>query len=202
MIVWDALRLVAYVISKTFWFIRFEGRENIPPSSAGAFLIAANHQSYIDPVWIVLPMRRRTRFMAVESAFKWSFIGPLIAYLGSFAVPDETSGSMRALREALRTLRDGAVLTIFPEGAREFADGKMLEFKPGAAGIAIHAGVPIVPVTVIGANRIWPRGPKYPRLFRRVTIVYHPAIAPAENADAETVTEDLRKIIATRPPVY
>lgn len=197
LLVWDALRLLAYLISKTFWFIRFEGRENIPPEAAGAFLIAANHQSYVDPVWIILPMRRRIRFMAVDKALEWRFVGPLIAYLGSFPVPEESNGSTRALREAMRTLRDGAVLTVFPEGAREFADGEMLEFKTGAVGIAQHAGVPILPVSVVGANRIWPRGQRYPNLFRRVTIVYHPifdAHLDAE-ADVEALTEELRNII-------
>lgn len=199
LLVWDLLRFVAYLISKTFWFIRYEGRENIPPSSTGTFLIAANHQSYVDPVWIVLPMRRRTRFMAVDSAFGWPFVGRLIAYLGSFPVTDEPGGATRALKEALRTLRDGAILTVFPEGAREYADGKLLEFKTGAARIAQHARVPILPVSIAGAERIWPRGQKYPRLFRRVTITYHPLFDVSRaRMDNDSLTEALKEIIRSR----
>ena len=175
-IVVDALRLLAYIISKTFWFIRFHGRENIPDRSFGAFLIAAYHQTYIDPVWIVIPMRRRFRFMAVEKALKWWFIGPLIQYLGAFPLSTDLGGTRKAMKGALEGLRDGAVLTVFPEGAREFANGGMSEFKTGVVRIALQAGVPILPVTISGGNRIWPRKQKYPRLFRRVDVTYHPIL--------------------------
>ncbi len=169
------LRLTGYVISKFFWFIRYHGRENIPPKSVGGFIIAANHQTYIDPVWICLPMRRRLRFMAFDRAFEWSFIGPLIRYLGAFPVSLEL-GSLTALKTGIRSLRDGAALMLFPEGAREFADGKSFPFKTGAVHMGIHAGVSILPVTVNGGHRIWPQKQKYPHLFRRVEITYHPMI--------------------------
>ena len=55
----DLLRFIAWIISKCVWSIRYHGRENLPHNDSGAFLIAANHQTYIDPVWICLPMRRK-----------------------------------------------------------------------------------------------------------------------------------------------
>ncbi len=199
----DGLRLIGYVLSKTFWSIRYHGRENIPANSSGAFLIAANHQTYADPVWIVLPMRRRLRFMAFEGAFEWRLVGPLITYLGSFPVSLEGAGAIKAMKEALRSLRDGAVLTVFPEGGREFADGKMFDFKTGAVRIALQAGVPILPVTIVGGNRIWPQKQKYPRLFRRVEIIYHPLLHVAEDEtldpreNLENWTAKLRGVIAS-----
>lgn len=200
----DLLRLIAYLISKVCWFIRYEGRENIPPKSFGGFLIAANHQSYVDPVWIILPMRRNLRFMAVNKAFKWKFIGPLIAYLGSFPASDDVGGSRSAMKESIRSLRDGAILTIFPEGERELASGETLPFKNGAVRIAYQAHVPILPVTVRGANRIWPHGQKYPHLFRRVTITYHPLVNMTKELGAgreylNIETELLRKTIDSVP---
>ena len=198
----DLLRLIGYCISVTFWFIRYTGRENIPPNDSDAYLIAANHQTYIDPVWICLPIRRRMRFMAFDKAFNWRFIGPLITYLGAFPVSLDVGGTLRAMKTAVRTLEEGAVLTVFPEGAREFADGEMFPFKTGAVRIAFEAGVPILPVTVSGANRIWPQGRKYPKLFRRVDIIYHPLLElPASSGDShrdlESWTNDLRQIIAS-----
>lgn len=178
------LRLIGYVISKIFWFVRYEGRENIPANSFGGFIIAANHQTYIDPVWICLPMRRRLRYMAFDKAFDWRFIGPLIRYLGAFPVSLEF-GSVKAMKVGIRSLRDGAALTLFPEGAREFADGKMLPFKTGAVHLAMHVGVPILPVTITGGNRIWPQKQKYPRLFRRVNIIYHPLFFVTEDKNLE-----------------
>lgn len=200
----DLLRLTGYVISKTFWFIRYNGRENIPDASSGSFLIAANHQTYIDPVWICLPMRRRFGFMAVEQAFGWPVIGPLIAYLGAFPVSMEVGGTLRAMKHALRALRDGAALTVFPEGERAFADGKMLDFKTGAVRIALQAGVPILPVTISGGDRIWPQKQRYPRLFRRVELTYHPLLYVKETGELrdrdalEHWTARLEQIIGSR----
>ncbi len=140
--------------------------------------------------------------MAFERAFEWRFIGRFISYLGAFPVSMETGGTLKAMKQALRSLRDGAVLTVFPEGAREFAGGEMLPFKTGAVRIALHAGVPILPVTVSGGNRIWPRKQKYPRLFRRVTITYHPLMHLNEDEKLEIHenlglwTERLQNVIA------
>ncbi len=197
-IVVDALRLIAYVISKACWFIRYTGRENIPPRTSGAFLIAANHQTYIDPVWICVPMRRRIRYIAFDKAFEWRFIGPLIGYLGAIPVKHSAGLSVQTIRESISSLRDGAVLTIFPEGGRAFAGGEMFEFKTGAVRVAQQAGVPILPVTVRGGNRIWPQKQKYPRLFRRVEIIYHPIIhVTATSNTPEYLTKKLRDIIAS-----
>ena len=184
-IVIDALRLLGYVISKSLWFIKYHGRENIPDKSSGSFLIAANHQTYADPVWIVLPMRRRIRFMAYDKAFEWRIIGPIIKYLGAFPVSMEVGGTLKAMKESMRALRDGAVLTVFPEGAREFANGEMFEFKTGAVRIALQVGVPILPVTISGGNLIWPQKQKYPKLFRRVDVTYHPLLHVAEDQTLE-----------------
>ncbi len=189
-IVVDALRLIGYLISKTMWFIRYEGLENIPDRSSGGFVISANHQTFIDPVWICLPIRRKLRFLAVEKAFEWRFIGPLIKYLGSIPVPLDSAGTVNAMRVALRSLREGAALTVFPEGAREFADGQMFPFKTGAVRIALKAGVPILPVTINGGHRIWPQKQKYPHLFRRVTIIYHTVIC-VEKYESLTLDENL-----------
>ena len=190
----DLLRITALAISKTFWFIKYHGRENIPPRSSGAFLIAANHQTYVDPVWVCLPMRRRMRYMAVDKAFAWPVVGSVMRYLGAFPVRMDSAGVRRAMVDSIRCLRDGAALTVFPEGGREFADGKPLEFRPGAVRIAAAAGVPILPVTISGGNRIWPHKQKYPRLFRRVTIKYHP-LMDVDGDRPEEMTERLREII-------
>jgi len=97
-------------------------------------------------------------------------------------------------------LRGGANLFIFPEGACEFSDGKLLSFKSGAARIALQANVPILPVTVRGANKIWSRDLKYPRLGK-VKIIFHPLLEvtkPAGKDDEkyiETLNDQIVKTI-------
>lgn len=171
-----AVRLLAYLISKPLWFVRFNGKENIPPESAGGIIIASNHQTYIDPVWICIPLSRRVRYLAIEKAFHWPVIGAVIKFLGAFPVKQTDGLSVSTIKVALRSLREGAAVIIFPEGEREFADGKLLPFKQGAARLAVQAGVGILPVTISGGDRIWPQGQKYPKIFRRAVITYHPTI--------------------------
>lgn len=199
----DLLRLIGYTVSKAVWFIRYDGLDNIPLNDSPPFIVVANHQTYIDPVWACLPMRRRIRYMAFAPAFGWPIVGPLIRYIGAFPVPHDSKITVGAMKEAIRSLRDGAILTIFPEGAREFSDGEMLEFKTGAVRIAIQAGVPILPVSINGANRIWPQKQKYPSLFRRVTVTYHPLIEISKNyslnekENLSLWTDEIRRIIAS-----
>ena len=192
----DSLRLLGWIISKSLWFIRYEGLEHLPPNDSAPYVLVANHQTYIDPVWVCLPLRRRIRYMALSKAFGWPRIGRLISYLGAFPVPHDGSSSFTAMKTAVNALRDGSVLVVFPEGGRALADGEMREFRSGAFRIAQKAAVPIVPVTISGGNRIWPQKQKYPRPFRRVVITYHPAAGPPN--DAAAFAHVVREVITSR----
>jgi 1-acyl-sn-glycerol-3-phosphate acyltransferase len=138
--------------------------------------------------------------MAWDKAFDWPILGWFIRKLGAFPVNSQPAG---AFRNSIATLKDGGALVIFPEGAREFSDGKPLPFKKGAARIALQAGVPILPVTVRGGNRVWPQRQRLPRFFRRVEITYHPVIevpsefsgSPDTNRAADALSERLRQTI-------
>lgn len=170
----DIARFIAFTISKLLWFIKYTDTHNIPKNLKGGLLIAPNHPTYLDAFWVCAPMRRKFRFMVWDQAFDWFLIGSLIRYLGSFPVKHEGGVTKQAVKEAIRTLKAGSTLVVFPEGAREFPDGKLHEFKTGPVRIAMQAGVPILPVTIRGGNRVWPQTFKYPRLFRRVEVIYHP----------------------------
>lgn len=132
--------------------------------------------------------------MAFDGAFGWFFIGRLIRYLGAFPVSQNAKSFAAAFRTALRALDDGAVLVIFPEGARQIESGDLLEMKEGAMRIAIARRSPVLPVTIVGGNRIWPQGWTMPRVFRSIQIVYHEPFVP-ETDDAEIETNRLRERI-------
>ena len=196
-----AVRTFAFVVSKLFWWIRFRGVENIPRE--GGLIVVSNHPTYFDPAWISLKIKRPLRFMAWDEAFEWPVIGPLISYLGAFPIKLRSGPAKSSIVESLRTLRDGCALVIFPEGEREFKDGRLHEFKSGAVHIAMNAGVPILPVSIRGGNKVWPQGQKYPRFFSRVDVTYHPPFIPGEqpenvdlDAYLEMVSTELRRTIA------
>lgn len=141
-------------------------------------------------------MRRKMQYLAYDKAFQWKFVGALISYLGSFPVKHPIDTSTGFVKRALRALRDGSGLIIFPEGAREFADGRMFEFKTGVVHLAERSGVPILPVSIIGGERIWPQKQKYPRLFRRVTLRFHPTMIIEKGSDIDAATERLKELIS------
>ena len=197
----DIFRYTFYAFSRLMWHIRFRGVEHIPSSAEGGLIIAANHQTYIDPFWLSMPIRRRIRYLAWNEAFGWPVVGRLMEMLGAWPLQVEGS-DMTAIRRSLAWLREGGAVVIFPEGARALPDGQMSRFKAGAVRMALEAGVPILPVTIRGAHRIWPKGWNFPRPGR-LELTYHPLyhVAPQEHEDtracARRSTDDLARIIGS-----
>lgn len=167
----NVLRPTARWFCRRLFKIEFFGVENIPPS--GACIITPNHVTYFDPIWITIPVVRRVYYMAWDKPFEIPGLGLLMRSFGAFPVNLEAVDSA-AQREAQEILRKGLALVIFPEGGRT-KTGKLMPFKMGAFRFALTHGVPIVPVTIIGAERVWPVGQMLPRTGK-VTVTYHPAI--------------------------
>jgi 1-acyl-sn-glycerol-3-phosphate acyltransferase len=164
--------------------IRYLGNEHIPQT--GGLIIAANHQTYIDPFWLSIPIKRPLRFLAWDAAFDWPLVGKLLGLFGAWPLQIEGSDPS-AIRRTMRWLREGGAIVIFPEGRRGLADGAMMRFKGGAVRLALEAEVPILPVTIRGAHRVWPAGQPIPRLAA-VEVTYHPLFQvkqqPGEEARA------------------
>lgn len=171
----DSLRPVIRGLSRALWRISYRGLENVP--AEGGLVIAANHQTYVDPFWVGSRLDRPVRFLAWSEAFGWPLMGKALEWLGAWPVVLDR-GNPTAHRRSLQWLRAGGAVMIFPEGQRAYADGEFARFKAGAVRLALEAGVPVLPVTIRGGQRVWPRGQRLPRLAR-VEIVFHPARRPA-----------------------
>ena len=191
------MRPVIALGSKVFWGLEHKGLENIPKD--GGLIIAANHQSYGDPFWLAVPVKRPIRFLAWSEAFSWPLVGKAIRLLGAWPLNVQASDPA-AIRRSLTWLRDAGVVVIFPEGGRGLPDGSMTRMKGGAVRMALDADVPILPVTIRGGNRVWPANRLLPRPGK-VEIVYHPIMhvkqLPNEEARecARRETERLAQII-------
>lgn len=195
----EMIRPVVAGFSRALWNIEFHGVENIP--QRGGLIIAANHQTYIDPFWLSLPIKRPTRYLAWSDAFRWPVVGKCLTWLGAWPLALERSDPA-AIRRSLQWLRHGGVVVIFPEGGRSTVTGSLERFKAGAVRLALEAEVPILPVTIKGGNRVWPRGWKFPRLGK-IVITYHPLYHAEQCADEETracarrESERLAQVIAS-----
>ncbi len=195
----EVFRSIIGVGSKLLWRIEFTGLQNVP--ATGGVIIAANHQTYIDPFWLSLPIKRPTRYLAWSAAFGWPIIGKCLKWFGAWPLALEGSDPT-AIRRSIQWLREGGAVVIFPEGARSTETGLLDRFKVGALRLALEAEVPILPVTIKGGNRVWPRGWRLPRPGK-VEIVYHPLYHPAPAPDEETrayarkETEKLAEVIGS-----
>lgn len=129
--------------------LHVEGRKNVPQT--GAIIVAPNHKSDWDPPLIGVAFNTRIiHYMAKEELFKNPFLGWLIRQFGTFPVKRGTV-DRAAIRRAIRELKAGNPLGIFPEGTRIRRDG-LGRFHSGMASLALMTGTPVVPVAVIGSR--------------------------------------------------
>jgi len=182
------------------WFIlyargRVFGMRRVPRE--GAVLLACNHQSYLDPIFVALPLERECHFMARDTLFRNRWFGRFIAFLNAFPVR-RGAADVGAIKQCLRRLGERQVVVTFPEGTRS-PDGSILPVHAGIVAIAKRAGCPIVPTILEGAFDVWPRNRKYPGMAR-VWVLYGRPITPEELAavDAEEgarcLTDRLRRL--------
>lgn len=185
----EVLRPCARAVSRLLWRVRWRNTESIPRS--GGVIIAANHQSYIDPFWVAIPVRRPVRFLAWDEAFGWPVVGKAMTWLGAWPLQLE-KGDPTAIRRSLQWLREGGAVVLFPEGGRSDADGSMRKFKLGAVRMALEAEVPILPVTIRGGENVWPSTHRFPRIKGHVEVIYHPLIE-VEQQPNEDIRECARR---------
>ena len=142
--------------------LRVHHRRRFPRT--GGVLVVANHQSYLDPILAAVGMPRPFHPMARNSLFRFAPFVWLIRSLNAFPVRRGTA-DLAAVKEALRRLKAGGVVLVFPEGTRT-RDGSIGPLHGGAVPIAARAGVPILPMVIDGAFEAWPRWRPVPLPFR------------------------------------
>lgn len=178
---WYALlQQVARVLFVLIFGIRVYHRHRLPRQ--GGVLVVANHQSYLDPVLAAVGMPRPYHPMARASLFRFAPFRWLIRSLYAFPVR-RGKVDLGAVREALRRLKAGAVVLMFPEGTRT-RDGSISPLHGGPVTIAARAGVPVLPMVIDGAFEAWPRTCVLPRPHT-IRIACGKAVSAAEAAAGE-----------------
>lgn len=174
-------------VARTLFFLEglkftVKGAENIP--ATGGAVLAVNHTGYMDFTYAGLPVRtprRYIRFMAKQEVFDNKISGPIMRTLKHIPV-DRTAGA-DSYESAVQYLRDGELVGVYPEAtiSRSF---EIKEFKSGAARMALEADVPIIPITIWGAQRVWTKG--FPKRLGRtntpISIAVGTPIQPYEPA--------------------
>ena len=164
-----------------YWRLDVRGLENVPQD--GPVLLCANHTSHLDALAILAALPGRVALRAGTAAAKDVFgdhrLRDLLSRIMTNAVPIQRGSEFaRGLRRLEAVLEDGRPLILFPEGRRS-ADGELVEFKCGAAMLAVHTGAPIIPIHIHGAHDSLPRGAVIPTAAD-ITVHFGAPIKPEE----------------------
>jgi 1-acyl-sn-glycerol-3-phosphate acyltransferase len=137
--------------------VHVEGLDHIDPE--GSYIFIANHLSYMDTPVVLAHIPVQFRFLAKRGLFKIPLLGTHLGRAGHIPVPrEDPRASVKTMQTAAEVIQTKKIsLLVFPEGGRSH-DGKLRRFKEGGAYIAIRAGVPLIPIVLIGTREVLPFG--------------------------------------------
>ena len=164
-----ASRVVAGPFLHVLWRPEVTGLENIPET--GGALLASNHLSILDSIFLPLVVSRPVTFAAKSEYFTGTRMVDRVTAMYMRATNQlsvDRAGARAAqdmLEAALERVNGGALFGIYPEGTRS-PDGRLYRGRTGIGWLALHSGVPVIPVAMIGTDRVLPPGHTVPRLYR------------------------------------
>jgi 1-acyl-sn-glycerol-3-phosphate acyltransferase len=171
-------RIVAQALFVLLCRGRVFGTRRVPLE--GGVLLVCNHQSFFDPILATLALPRECHYMARDTLFRNRWFRKLIESLNAFPVR-RGSADVGAIKQTLRRLKNGALVTVFPEATRT-SDGSVRPMQPGVVLIARKAHVPLVPTLILGAYEVWPRRATLPRPAP-VIVAYGEPLRPEQMQD-------------------
>ena len=180
-------RIVAGPFLHTIWRPKVTGAEHVPDS--GGAILAANHLSVIDSVFLPLMMDRGVTFSAKSEYFTAS--GPAARLWAWYLRAtnqlqmdrDGARAAQATLEAALALLQAGNLFGIYPEGTRS-PDGRLYRGRPGVGWLALKSGLPVIPVGMVGTRRVLPPGSVVPRPGRIEIRIGAPLVVPPETLQA------------------
>jgi 1-acyl-sn-glycerol-3-phosphate acyltransferase len=162
------LKLLLSPIFYALWRVKVEGREHVPRH--GPVILAPNHVSFLDSLFLPLVLVRRVTYVAKAEYFDSWKTAWFFRAAGQIPMRREGgSASERALAAARDVLEQGNVLGIYPEGTRS-PDGRLYRGHTGAARLALGCGVPVIPVGLVRTSEVQRPGSNRPHLFKPVTV--------------------------------
>lgn len=149
-----------FILFKIFFRFKIINIEKVPEK--GGVIVVSNHVSHLDPLVIGAAIRKRqSTFMAKRGLFKIPLVG---AFVKTFSFPvDRDTPQPSTIKEAVRRLKKGELIVMFPEGGRS-KDGSLLDAKRGTGLIAALSGAKVIPAYIDGTDTALPAGAKFIRL--------------------------------------
>jgi CMP/dCMP kinase len=156
---------ITWVFFRVFYQLRVFKKFPYPKGGA---ILASNHASYLDPMVIPISCPKEIHFLAKESLFSIPFLGKLISKINAHPIKRK-SADVKSIKMILSLLKENQKILLFPEGTRS-STKKMGPIQPGISFLAYLGKVPIIPIYLTGTSDAWPRGKKFPKLFKNIRI--------------------------------
>lgn len=162
--------------------VEVHGLQALDP--AQPYVFVANHQSNMDPPLLFVYLRRDIAFLAKKELYYLPIFYPALKWIECARIDrSNREAAIASLKKAAQYIRGGRSYIAFPEGTRS-ADGRMRPFKKGAFHLAMEAGVPVVPVTILGTHRLMPKTPISARAGKVSIAVHPPVVSSAFTAES------------------
>lgn len=184
--VWFAIQFVLRPLFSVWLQYRCRGHEKL--SGLGGVLLVANHQSFLDPLLVGLPLCRPVGFLARDTLFRTFIVGWVLRSTNVLPI-NRNVAATNSIRQMVLRLQFGHIVGIFPEGTRS-DDGQLGVIKPGLISVLKRTNVPVCPVAIAGATQALGRKAKF--LHRtRVRVLFGDLIPADQIAAAISSGEDV-----------
>ena len=189
-------RMLCRIFCRLFLRLRVYGVENVP--GQGALVLVCNHQSFLDPIFCGVPLKRPLYFLARDTLFTNQFFGRLLSSVNTIPVRRDQA-DLAAIKTVITKLKKGNGVCLFPEATRT-RDGKITPFKPGFCLLCRRGEAAVVPVAIDGAFECWPRHKKVFSPGKEISVCYGECITAEQVKNmndrelAENLTNTLRQM--------
>lgn len=153
------IRTILYIVLKIFFGMKSKGKKNIPKNEP--LILCGNHKSFFDPIAIVLTSGRKMRFVAKEE-LKNNIFTRYVCWAFNCIYVKRDKKDIYAIKQCLKTLKEGGCLGIFPEGTRNGMQKNNGELQNGATYLALKTGAKVVPIGIVGEGKA----------FSKNTVIY------------------------------
>lgn len=163
------------------------------------YIYMCNHVSNLDPPIVVPLIPKRSSVMVKKELFKVPLLSTAMR-MASFVAVDRSNreAAIASMQRAIEVMKSGVNMTAFPEGTRS-PDGRLLPFKKGPFHLAMESGVPVLPITIFGTEKMMPKGTV--KITKgKATVIFHPPISPKDFSGVEDLIVAVRDKIASGLP--
>ena len=185
-ILYNSVKSVGKILFRFLYEVEIVNEQAIPPK--GGILLAGNHSSWLDTLFLNYAIKRPLYFVTGDFIFRAPILGKLVKHMGAIPMKKANDEDSLGLDTAIQKLKEGNVLCIFPEGKLSVT-GELGRFRNGVSIIQKETGAKVVPFYLHGAIDTWSHKQKKIKFFKKIIVEFGDPILPTKEKDSEIAKE-------------